>query len=233
MFLQSLESKTIKKIITERQKNGMYKSLDDFIERIAISVEQISILIKINAFRFTGVNKRELLWEAHLKISKTLPEEHTATLFQTNRINYKTPELPSTSLENAFDEMELLGFPLCSPFKLLAKPQGSPLRAKELVWYKNKIVTIEGYLITRKNTLTKNKEAMHFGTFLDYDGDFIDTVHFPPVATKFPFRGPGVYKITGKVIEEFDCVNIEIISMYKLAVIEDPRYTDVSKAVEV
>ena len=80
------------------------------------------------------------------------------------------------------------------------------------------MVAIEGYLIAQKNTSTKNQEAMHFGTFLDYDGDFIDTVHFPPIAAKFPFRGRGVYKITGKVIEEFDCVNIEVISMYKLAV---------------
>jgi DNA polymerase-3 subunit alpha len=67
---------------------------------------------------------------------------------------------------------------------------------------------------------------MHFGTFLDYEGYFIDTVHFPPVATNFPFRGKGVYQITGKILEEFDCVNIEVISMYKLAVIEDPRYSE-------
>ena len=233
MFLQSLEAKTIKKIVAERQNNGVYKSLDDFIERVPISIEQISILIKINAFRFTGVNKRELLWEAHLKISKASLEEHVTTLFRTERVNYKTPELPSTLLENAFDEMELLGFPLCNPFQLLAKPQQNGLRAKELIGYKNKVVTIEGYLITKKNTATKNKEAMHFGTFLDYDGDFIDTVHFPLVAAKFPFRGRGVYKIIGKVIEEFDCVNIEVISMYKLAIIEDPRYSDVTKVVEI
>ncbi|HKK12588.1 MAG TPA: hypothetical protein VJ945_07130, partial [Flavobacteriaceae bacterium] len=233
MFVQSLEAKTIKKIVAERQKKGTYISLDDFIDRVPISIEQISILIKINAFRFTGINKRELLWEAHLKISKTTLEEHITTLFQTERINYKTPELPSTILEDAFDEMELLGFPLCNPFELLAKPQVNSLRAKELIGYKNKVVTIEGYLITKKNTKTKNEENMHFGTFLDRDGDFIDTVHFPPIAAKFPFRGRGVYKITGKVMEEFDCVNIEVISMYKLAVIEDPRYSDTTKPVEL
>ncbi len=233
MFLQSLETKTIKKIIAERQKNEGYKSLDDFIERVLISVEQISILIKIDAFRFTGVNKRELLWEAHLKISKTIPEEHIVTLFQTEKINYKTPELPSTFLENAFDEMELLGFSLCSPFRLLSMPQQNGLRAKELIRHKNKIVTIEGYLITRKNTVTKNHETMYFGTFLDRDGDFIDTVHFPPIAAKFPFRGSGIYKITGKVMEDFDCVSIEVVSMYKLAIIEDPRYSDASKSIEV
>ncbi len=230
MFLHAFESKTIKKLLAEREKNGAYKSLDDFIDRVPISIEQISILIKINAFRFTGINKRELLWEAHLKISKTVIQEHIVTLFRTQRINYKTPQLPSTLLENAFDEIELLGFPLCNPFSLLSKPQQSQLQAKDLLHYKNKVVTIEGYLVTTKTTSTSNKKTMHFGTFLDRNGDFVDTVHFPPVAAKFPFRGKGIYKITGRVMEEFDCVNIEVLSMYRLAIVEDPRYAETQKS---
>ncbi|WP_370477143.1 DNA polymerase III subunit alpha [Tamlana flava] len=224
ILLHALETKTIKKIIAERQKNGVFKSLDDFIERIPISVEQISILIKINAFRFTGINKRELLWEAHLKISKTIVEEHIIKLFKTERINYKTPKLSSTDLENAFDEMELLGFPLCNPFHLLQTPTSNPLRAKNLIDFQNKTITIEVYLVATKNTKTSNGKSMHFGTFLDYDGDFIDTVHFPPIAAKYPFRGKGIYTVTGKVMVEFDCVTIEVSSMERAAVIEDPRY---------
>ena len=88
-------------------------------------------------------------------------------------------------------------------------------------------------MVTTKNTGTSNGKRMCFGTFLDRDGDFIDTVHFPPSAAKFPFRGKGIYKITGKVLEDFDCINIEVISMYRLAVIEDPRYSDNSKPVVV
>ncbi|HHC80967.1 MAG TPA: hypothetical protein ENK46_13880, partial [Flavobacteriia bacterium] len=57
-------------------------------------------------------------------------------------------------------------------------------------------------------------------------GDFIDTVHFPPVAAKYPFRGRGVYMITGKVVEEFNCITIEVNAMYRLAMIEDLRYAD-------
>ncbi|TDA74598.1 hypothetical protein E0702_18230, partial [Halomonas marinisediminis] len=52
-FLRDLESNTIKKILVEREKNGIFKSLDNFIDRVFISIDQISILIKINAFRFT------------------------------------------------------------------------------------------------------------------------------------------------------------------------------------
>jgi DNA polymerase-3 subunit alpha len=226
MFLHAFESRTVKRILAERKKNGAFTSLDDFIDRVPIPIEQISILIKINAFRFTGVNKRELLWEAHLKIGKAVVQEHMVTLFKTERINYKTPRLSSTQLENAFDEIELLGFPLCNPFKLLEDPEQLFLKARELHRFKDKIVTVEGYLVTTKTTTTSNKKTMFFGTFLDRDGDFIDTVHFPPVAAKFPFRGKGIYRITGKVLEEFDCINIEVTSMYRMAVIEDPRYSD-------
>ena len=224
MFLHALEKKTIKRLVKEREQHGLFESLDDFIDRIPISVEQIAILIKIDAFRFTGINKRELLWEAHLKISKTVVQEHIVTLFKTERIHYKTPQLTSTDLENAFDEIELLGFPLCNPFDLLEHPSLNPLRANQLLFYKNKTVTIEGYLVTTKNTGTSDGKRMFFGTFLDRDGDFIDTVHFPIVAAKFPFRGKGIYTITGNVLEDFDCVNIEVSSMQRKAVIEDPRY---------
>ena len=225
MFLQSFESKTIERILNERQFHGPFTSLDDFIERVAISIEQISILIKINAFRFSGINKRELLWEAHIKISKTVIQENVINLFKTERINYSTPELPSTTLENAFDEIELLGFALCNPFSLLTTKTTGNLRAKYLEQLEGKLIIVEGYLITIKHTKTGNGKLMHFGTFLDRDGDFLDTVHFPPIVAKYPFRGKGIYKITGKVMIEFDCVTIEVSHLERLAIIEDPRYS--------
>ncbi|MEP5256223.1 MAG: DNA polymerase III subunit alpha [Winogradskyella arenosi] len=224
MFLQALASKTITQILTERQNQGDFKSLDDFIERVPISIEQISILIKINAFRFTKVNKRELLWEAHLKISKTVLKEDVINLFKTERVHYNTPQLPSTTLENAFDEIELLGFPLCNPFHLLESQSISNLRAKHLQKLETKLIIIEGYLVTTKTTKTTQGKLMHFGTFLDRDGHFLDTVHFPPTVAKYPFRGRGIYAITGKVISEFDCITIEVSKLERLAIIEDPRY---------
>ncbi|WP_139958819.1 DNA polymerase III subunit alpha [Flavicella sediminum] len=229
VFLQSLEFKTRERILEERAK-GVFKSLDDFIERVPISMEQIRILIKINAFRFTGIPKRELLWEAHMKIKKVVFEEVYATLFETEKINYETPKLVSSKLEDAFDQIELLGYPLCSPFDLLVEELSTSFRAKNLHRFTKRNVCIEGYLVTVKNTKTSNGKYMFFGTFLDIDGDFLDTVHFPPVAEKFPFRGKGIYRLIGKVIVEFDCVSIEVSSMERLAIIEDPRYADSRKA---
>lgn len=223
-LLQSLESKTINRIVSERRKNGSFINLNDFIERVSIGIEQINILIKIDAFRFSKRNKRELLWEAYMKINKISFEEKTPLLFKAPVIDYKTPDLPSSHLENAFDQIELLGFPLCDPFELLLNSSKSTLRASHLSHFVGKYVVIEGYLVTVKKTRTSKGDYMYFGNFIDRAGDFVDTVHFPPVARMYRFRGKGVYAITGKVVEEFDCITIEVSKMEFLPIIQDPRY---------
>ena len=229
MFLQSFESKSSKRIIQEREKNGLFKSLDDFIDRVPISLEQLVILIKINAFRFTRVNKRELLWEAHMKVNKVTFSDDKLLLFTAKKVSYQTPKLSSTKLEDAFDEIELLGYPLCNPFDLLQVKLTSQLRAQHLPKLIGKFVEIVGYLITSRKVMTSNGKLMYFGNFIDYDGFFVDTVHFPPVAKKYPFRGNGVYSIAGKVVEEFDCITIEASKLERLAIVEDPRYADTQR----
>ncbi len=224
--IKSLESKIAKKIVVERLLNGAYKSMDDFIDRVNISLEQASTLIKMNAFRFTQKNKRALLWEAHMKIRKVAMEEHIFTLFKSEKITYTIPSLDFSETENAFDEIELLNFPLCNPFDLLLEPIENKLKAKNLETCIGKSVTIVGYLVTYKNTKTSKGDIMCFGNFLDRDGYFIDTVHFPNIAYHYPFRGKGIYSITGMVMEEFECISIEVSKMERLAIIEDPRYSD-------
>ena len=233
IMLYSFETKNAAKIVKERTKNGLFSDLDDFIDRVAISLEQITILIKVNAFKFTGRNKRELLWEAYMKVNKVCLEEQVITLFKTERIKYKTPQLTSSSLEDAFDEMQYIGFPLCSPFNLLTVPLQQHLLADDFIKYVGKTVTVYGYYVTVKRTMTSKGDLMYFGTFVDIKGDHIDTVHFPPSAKKYPFKGRGVYMLVGKITEEFDCVAVEIEKMEKLAIIQDPRYAEENNKINV
>lgn len=226
ILIKALEDKVVGQVVGERLENGLYASLDDFIERIPISVEQISILIKVNALRFTGRNKRELLWEANMKINKVDMETQVRNLFRVEKIRLNIPSLPVVELEDAFDEMEYLGFPLCSPFNMLHDSLPEHSLAKELPGRIGQKVTVYGYLVTTKTTSTKRGEKMYFGNFIDMRGDFIDTVHFPRSGPYYPFRGWGIYRITGKVIEEFECINIEVKDIEKMAIIEDPRYAD-------
>ncbi|UBM60383.1 DNA polymerase III subunit alpha [Marinilongibacter aquaticus] len=226
--LAGLESHLALQIVAERQKNGAFLSLADFLERIDIAPDQMEILLRIGSFDFTGINKRELLWQALYKLNKE-PKRKQSELFKVAVKQYDLPKLSSTFFEDTFDQMELLGFPLCNPFDLLLEKPENTLAAKDMPHFVNREMTIYAYLITIKNTSTSRGSRMQFGTFLDHEGHWVDTVHFPPVAAKFPFRGKGVYQLTGIVKEEFDFYTLEIAHMQQIPYIPDPRFNTDSK----
>lgn len=225
-FISDLEKNTAEALLIERLENGVFMSFDNFLKRVAISLEQLSLLIRIGAFRFTGQTKKELLWEAHFQLGNHKKTNPVRMLFDPEVKRFKLPELSYDILEDAFDQLDLLGFPLCNPFDLLKEvPEGS-IMVREMEQYKNKTVCMVGYLVHIKNTTTSGGKRMQFGTWLDYEGYFIDTTHFPPVAAQYPFRGRGIYELTGKVVEEFDFLSMELISMRKLPYVHDPRYAE-------
>ena len=231
-LLLSFEINTARKILDERNANGIFLSFNDFIDRVDISLEQVSTLIRINAFRFTQKDKRSLLWEAHLRNigSRPAPAGNSGQmkdLFRIQRPEYKMPPLENSWQEDAFDQLELLSFPLHSPFGLARKNDVESVLAKDLPKYAGQIVWIKGYLIHKKTTQTRGGAVMYFGTFLDEEGEWLDTVHFPEIAKRYPFRGTGIYRVKGKVINEYDCVTIDADYMEKMDVIEDPRYTEI------
>lgn len=80
-------------------------------------------------------------------------------------------------------------------------------------------VHIVGYLVATKDTSTTKGEVMHFGTFNDQHGNVFDTVHFPDVARRCPFRGRGFYGIWGKVTEDFGVPALEVVRMEKLPLV--------------
>ncbi len=222
--LHGLEKSTMIALLNARNHMGVFHSLDKFIERVSISIEQLDILIRIDAFRSTQKDKRTLLWEAYYKEHAIPDNLAQQQLFSLAIQDFTLPTFDITALECAFDQLELLGFPLCDSFILLEKPPSTALLASELRQYLNKIVRIYGYLITAKRTRTTRGNRMFFGTFLDQAGRWIDTVHFPPVAQRYPFKSKGIYCITGKVVSEFDFLTIEVSKLERMGYVPDPRF---------
>jgi len=221
IHIKSLEKKIAQHIANEREQEGVYKSLDNFLRRTpGIGLEQLRILIRIGAFRFTGKGKQQLLWESMLYFShaKSKPVT-TVDLFDTEPKEYPLPTLQRNGLEDAFDELELLGFPLCHPFDLLPTCDYGDTTARDLQNRKGQRVHIVGYVVTTKDTRTKTNQSMCFGTFYDAEGEAFDTVHFPQVTEKFPFRGRGFYEVKGNVTEDFDVYTIEVTWMNKIPMV--------------
>jgi DNA-directed DNA polymerase III PolC len=216
VHIKSFETKLGHQIEKERITNGKFLTLDNFLKRIEIGLEQLRILIRIGAFRFTGKSKQRLLWEAMLFFSNKKQQSKAVQLFDTEPKEYPLPALTRNEVEDAYDEIELIGFPLSDPFKLLQNQGKEGENAGELMQKVGKVVHIIGYVVTTKDARTKNSEVMHFGTFLDRDGKVFDTTHFPQIAKKFPFRGRGFYSIRGKVTEDFGVAMVEVSAMEKL-----------------
>ncbi len=225
VHIQNLDSKIAETIPEEREKNGKYTSLEDFVHRIPIGNEQLVTLIRLDAFRFTGKTKKQLLWEGHMLLGKNEKEPKNNQLFYEKTKEFTLPELEQSQIEDAYDEIELLGFPVSvTGFDMLETGFRGNILAKNLIHYIGKEIRILGNLVTIKNVRTSKGEWMHFGCFLDTTGEIFDTVNFPDSLKLYPFRGYGVYLILGKVVEEFGFPSIEVKKMAKLPYKKDPRY---------
>ena len=140
-LVKSLDHKTGLKIQEERDQNGPFESFDDFLDRVSIGQEQLGLLVRIDAFRFSGNEKRRLLWEAHLKVN-TKPIEHMPDLFRVRPKDYTFPNLDHSQNEATFDQMELLGFPLNSPFTIVRDDATPFVLAKDLDKYHLSLIHI-------------------------------------------------------------------------------------------
>jgi len=224
IHVDSLERQMGLSVIAEREKNGEFSGLDDFVERVNAGLEQLILLIRIGAFRFTGRSKAELLWDVHQLLRRSKPNEHHQSLFRAPSKEFQLPQLIHHLVEDAYDEIELLGWPVSmTSFDLLQSPFRGDIMARELTGHIGKKVRMVGNLVTIKYVRTVRKEIMHFAAFLDHEGEFFDTVHFPPALRASPFKGDGVYLILGKVVEEFGFPSVEVEKMAKLPVKADPR----------
>lgn len=224
MLLENVETKIAKLIPEERRKNGEFRSMEAFIRRIPVGIETLQTFILIGAFRFTGVPKNELLIRARLLLGECKPQNKLQTLFEEPIKEFKFPELKRNIFEDAFDEIEILSFPVsCTPFDLLQTKYRGSTMAKDLTSCHKKQVKMLGYLISRKHVPT-NRGTMFFGTWIDVNGDYFDTAHFADCLEKYPFQGGGCYLLLGIVEVNFNFPTVTISKMAKMPFIADPRY---------
>jgi len=225
IHLQNLETNVAHMLLEEREAGGEYRSLEDFLERVPAGLEQVIILIRINALRFTGKSKKELLWDAHLVLGNQKKKDPMRELFPVQRREFRFPELEQTALENSYDELELLGFSVTIPaFELLQTSFRGEVMAREMMQHVGKKVRMLGHLVTIKYVRTRHKQWMHFGCFLDVEGEFFDVVNFPDSLLKYPYKGQGIYLVYGEITQEFGFPGLTVEKMAKLPYKPDPRY---------
>ncbi len=221
--VQGLENRLIELIPAERKVNGNYSGLEDLIKRTYLTLEQSLILIRIGALRFTGRSKKELLWDVHNYLGNKTKIVAGKELFHMPSKSYTLPDLDSHLLEDAYQELEILGFPISlNMFDLLKTAYRGDVCAKNLEQYEGKTIKMVGNFVCDKTVHTIKNTKMWFGTFIDQHGDFFDTTHFPNGNPVYPFRGKGCYLISGKVVLDFGVPSIEVLKFAKLPIMDNP-----------
>jgi DNA polymerase-3 subunit alpha len=247
--IKGLEADTVRLILDERRRHGPFADLHELLRRVPLAMEQARILVRVGALRFTGRSKPQLLWDLAL-LHRPACAGTDGDLFVARVAEPRLPELETHPRADAYDELDLLGFPLCDPFTLVecgewsvangewgerggppvanghSPSASSPPRIlkRDMEKYIGRTVHMLGCMIHVKTTTTSGGDHMSFGCFIDPAGDFWDSTQFPAVAAQYPFRGRGVYRLTGVVEEEFGHCALRTISMEKLPWKPDPRY---------
>lgn len=238
VHLQGLEAEFAQSIVNERITNGKYRGLADFMERLHPKMEQMTILIRSGAFMFTGKSKPTLLWEAHAyngKMSSYRNKFHgmrglvqetqfrfSHDTFGMQNHDYQLPVMNTQPLEDAYDEMELFGFPVTLTwFDMLKTRFRGEVFAKNMLQNVGKQYRMLGKLVSLKYVKTSKGDLMHFANFLDANGDVFDATIFPNVLKMYPFQGDGIYLMLGKIVEEFGHPSIEVQKMAKMEIKEN------------
>ncbi|WP_057938852.1 DNA polymerase III subunit alpha [Algoriphagus resistens] len=216
IHIEQLEKSLCERILTEREKSGPYLGLHDFIGRTHAGPEMLNILISVGAFGFTGLGKKKLLWQTNFLQKRHAVPIDAPALFREPPMEFVLPDFPDYPLEDAIDEINVLGFALTDMFRLCADDGRGTVMAAEIGGLLGRTVEILGQLVTTKDVRTVNREYMAFGTFLDPQGDWLDTVHFPNTLRRFPFQGRGFYRLKGRVVQEFGVFALEVSSMKKV-----------------
>ena len=226
-LVRGVERKTVNQLLDARKYYGDFNTFEELVEATSISFEQLVLLIRINALRMLDTDRKKLLWKAHFFDKKRKPNSQQSLLLEEVKSNkLQLPVLQEQDLEQDFEFFELMGFPLCSPFRLLKEDPPAHHTAVEIPRLKGKTILTYGYLVSLKNSKSASGKAIAFAMFNDIHGEIIDTVHFTSSLMHYPFSGSGVYCLKGRVVEEFDFYCVEVFFMKKQNYIRDPRFSD-------
>lgn len=214
MAIKYLSLETVGKIIHERETNGLFLSLKDFIQRTGTSPSELEILIKSGAFdAIENYNRPQLLYLAN-QLSRTVKGSGMFDIQETISV----PRLREHSEAQLMrTEIFIFGYILSKHpmqyYRKFISIKGIVL-GKDIARYIGKTIKIAGVLITTKTVITSKDELMKFVSFED-ESAIIEGVMFPKTYAKFErqLNHSHPYIVTGKVDSEFGVpiLNISVI----------------------
>lgn len=197
LAIKNVGHNVVEAIVTEREKNGKFKSIEDFISRIEhkdLNKKSLESLIKAGALDCLG-ERNELLENVDLLLEFKKKQQKIKNNKQTNlfsllienysSINFRKPKNPLSEKEKLDWEKKMLGLyisghPLKEHQENL-KNNHSVTDCQEVFSNKNNSkIKIAGIISGIKKIITKSKENMLFVTLEDLSGK-TEIIVFPSI----------------------------------------------------
>jgi len=230
MAIGNLTEESIRTILTERDRNGPYRSLHNFHRRVQIAPAQEELLVKCGAMdRFKSQlcpSRPALLWMMRAAnrqgISGTARRRNTYSLFD----EAETIEAPFFAeydqVEQFYIEKEIFGFPVAThPLDFVDVSQRRGIvSSSELANHKGHQVKMIGWAISSKRIKTRKTQAyMKFLSLEDGAGTFEVTI-FPRVYDRLAecTLDKGPFLVTGTVEEDHGVVSLVARDIEKVKV---------------
>jgi len=233
MAVGNIDKKGIDRIILEREENGKFVSLADFIVRTRLGFEQTEKLIKCGAMDCFKQTKPTLLrlLDIYYKNRKLL-DESINDLFINDTFKLErevVTEREFTPEEICINEYDSFGYMVTKhPLEFFGEEINSKeiITASEIFEHHNKNVKMIGWYMASKRIKTKKGEIMKFLSLEDLTGTF-EAVIFPKAYHEYAelTMSMGPYLIEGKV----DAVNGNNIIVENLSVLSADKAKSITQ----
>lgn len=237
MAIKNFSRNSALRIMAEREKDGKFMSLADFIIRTRIGYEECAILIRCGAmdgFKHTRPTLMRLL-DIYFHHRKLLDESYN-DLFAADMFRLEKEIVTQTqySIEEICSiEYETFGYMVSRhPLEFFdAVNKKSITKAADLHKYDGKTVKMVGWFMTAKRIKTRSGEIMKFLSLEDLTGTF-EAVLFPKVYAEYAelTMSMGPYLIKGKVdMETGNNIVVEKLAVLSGATVKTEKQWDSSE----
>lgn len=216
MQIKGLNEKAQETVVAERERAGLYSSLDAFLHRVDIDPSAVRLLIRAGAFDSVsrGSSRPELMWQlAEWRHQRARRGRKARSLFEED-LKAPPKTAPYDERTELLQEVDSLGFLLSRHPLTLYRDSVRGLKVipgKEMDQHVGREVLMLGWWVTYKMVSTKNDELMEFVSFEDTTALY-DTTFFPKAYARFChiLNRKRPYLLRGRVEEDFGAVQLVV-----------------------
>ena len=217
MHIRAVGEKSIDRMVSERDRGGPFRNLEDFVRRVSLGRQEIENLILVGAFDGFGLTQPQslfLLDDIHKDASSDRPDLFRSDSGGSGKFSRAHHGLTDYTLaQRCFSELRLLGFMLSGNILDILDLHPSAkdsVPACRLHEYKGRRIKVFGWMITNRIHVIDAQRPMMFVTIEDRT-ECIDVILWPDVYERYAdvLADVGPFEIWGKVSEDWGAYTVE------------------------